>query len=315
MLFAKSAERCLPLALKQVHSLFAMDRPPRFTKAAGSHRLLVAGHRRLRSIWAAESVEVQTSVCRAISRASSVSTPGWTPPRDWVAHSRSRLVHTVDMRSMPWSRPAFSVAVISLIMFSLSAHAQAPTGKPDTAGAAAAEACERAARQTLTGKALHSVEVTFNAAPTVEPNLSSDSQIVLRGVARWRGASGIRSFNYSCTMDLRTSEAVGLVMRDSTPVAAEAAPARAPAEPDLSELSPAACESSAVEALKQRWPRISQISFDSATRSFRQQSTSRAELHGSGLAVPAPRSPFTLFEFDCEIDPRDGRVLRTSLSG
>jgi hypothetical protein len=233
-----------------------------------------------------------------------------------VAHERSRLVHTVGMRRTPSSpRPALLVAAISLIAMSLSAHAQAPADKPDTAAAAAAAVCERAARQSLAGKALRPLEVTFNAAPTVQSSLSSDSQIVLRGVGRWRGAGGVRSFNYSCTVDLRTSEAVGLVMRDLTPVAAEAAPARPPAEPDLSELSPAACESSAVEALKQRWPRVSQITFDSATRSFRQQSTGRAEFHGSGLAVPAPRSPFTLFEFDCEIDPRDGRVLRTSVLG
>jgi hypothetical protein len=219
------------------------------------------------------------------------------------------------MRRMPLSpRLAFSIAIISLIALSLSAHAQVPTGKSDTAAAAAAEACERAARQTLNAKALQPVEVTFNAAPTVRPDLSSDSQIVLRGVGRWWGASGVRSFNYSCSVDLRTSEAVGLVMRDSTPVAAEAAPAHAPAEPDLSELSLAACESSAVEALKQRWPRVSQITFDSATRSFRQQSIIRAELHGSGRAMPAPRSPSTFFGFDCEIDPRDGRVLRTSVS-
>jgi len=219
------------------------------------------------------------------------------------------------MRRIPLSlRPAFSVAFICLSTLSLSAYAQVPTGKPDAAGAAAAEACERAARQALAGNTLHPVEVTFNAAPTVQPNLSSDSQIVLRGVARWRGASGVRSISYNCNVDLRTFEAVGLVMRDSTPIASEAAPARAPAEPDLSELSPAACESSAVSALKQRWPRVSQISFDIATRSFRQQSASRAELHGSGRAVPAPHSPSTFFGFDCEIDPRDGRVLRTSLS-
>jgi hypothetical protein len=220
------------------------------------------------------------------------------------------------MRSTPrFFRPAFSALAISLITLSLSAQAQAPSGKPDTAGAAAADACERAARQALAGKDLRGTDVTFNAAPAVQPSLSNESQIVLRGVARWRGAGGVRSFTYSCTVDPHNSEAVGLVMRDSTPVAAEVAPARAPAEPDLSELSPATCESSAVEALKQRWPRISQITFNSATRSFRQQSDSKAEMHGSGLAVPTPRSPFTLFEFDCEIDPRDGRVLRTSLSG
>ena len=75
--------------------------------------------------------------------------------------------------------------MIGLIAGALSANAQAPTGKPDPAAAAAAEACERAARQELAGKDLHPVEVTFNAA-TVQRDLSNDSQIVLRGAGTAR---------------------------------------------------------------------------------------------------------------------------------
>ena len=209
--------------------------------------------------------------------------------------------------------PVVPLALIGLITLSLSAPAQQAAGKPGTAAAAAAQACEREARQALAGKGSNRVELTFDPAPAVQPSLSNDSQIVLRGVAHRRSASDVLSISYSCNVDLRTFE-VGLVLRDTTPVAAAAAPARALAQPDLSELSPAACESSAVEALKRRWPRVSEISFDSGTRAFRQQSTTRAELHGSGRAVPEPRSPSTFFGFDCEIDPRDGRVLRTSLS-
>ena len=217
-------------------------------------------------------------------------------------------------------RPAFplaSIALIALIALSLSAHAQEAAGKPvaaaAAAAAAAAQACERETRQALTSKGTGRVEVTFNAAPAVQQSLSNDSQMVLRGVARRRSANDVLSISYSCNVDLRSFE-VGLVLRDTTPVATAAAPARAPAEPDLSELSPAACESSAVEALKRRWPGVSEISFDSGTRAFRQQSSVRAELHGSGRAVPAPSLPSTFFGFDCEIDPRDGRVLRTKLS-
>jgi len=212
-------------------------------------------------------------------------------------------------------RAAFLVAFLGLIMLALSAQAQAPAAKPDTTGASAAEACERAARQALAGKGLRPAEVTFVAAPSLQPSFSSDSLIVLRGVARWRGdGADVHSISYSCNVDPRTSEMVGLVMRDTTPVAAAAAPAPAPVEPDLSALSPAACESGAAEALKRHWPRVSQISFDAATRTFQQQSTSKGELHGSGRAVPAPSAPATFFGFDCEIDPRDGRVLRTNVS-
>jgi hypothetical protein len=201
------------------------------------------------------------------------------------------------------SRRAAAAAWLGLSLLGPAAHA---------AGDAAEQACEQAARQALTAGATRPADVTFTVAPVVQASLSNDSQLVLRGVARWQGAGVIRSVTYNCNVDPRSSEVTGLVMRDSTPIAAVAAPA--PAEPDLSTLSPEACEARAAEALKQRWPRVSEISFDTATRSFRQQSGSKAELHGSGRAVPDPRSPPTYFAFDCEIDPRDGRVQRTSLS-
>ena len=92
-------------------------------------------------------------------------------------------------------------------------------------------------------------------------------------------------------------------------------PARGTLEPDLSHLSPSACEASAAAALKKRWPRVSDISFDGSTRSLSQESPAKAELHGQGRALPAPGSPHALFGFDCEIDPRDGRVLGTRISG
>ncbi|MEP7302755.1 MAG: hypothetical protein ABI699_14660 [Caldimonas sp.] len=212
-------------------------------------------------------------------------------------------------------RTALAVASLGLIALSHSAQAQAQDrpGRQGSLVSAAAQACERETRQALRGRGLAGVEVSFDAAPALQPGLSSDSQVVLRGTARWRRAGDALSIIYSCNVDLRSFE-VGLVLRDTTPAAGPAAPTRAPAEPDLSALSPAACESSAAEALKRRWPRVSEISFDSATRTFRQPSATRGELHGSGRATPAPGATPSVFAFDCELDPRDGRVLRTILS-
>ena len=48
---------------------------------------------------------------------------------------------------------------------------------------------------------------------------------------------------------------------------------------------------------------------------FQQPTASRALLHGSGQAMPNLGKPSRLFGFDCEIDPRDGRVLHISISG
>jgi len=209
-------------------------------------------------------------------------------------------------------RSALAAALGGLLV-TMPQHAAAQVAASKPVNADAIAACERAARQSLAPQAAHPPEVTFTTSAPAEPAMPGDSQLMLRGAGRWRAGEGLRSFNYNCTVDLRSGEAVGLVMRDLTPPAP--APARALVEPDLSHLSPAACESSAAAALKQRWPRVSQISFDSGTRSLVQDSASRAELHGQGRALPTPDAPSTHFGFDCELDPRDGRVIATRISG
>lgn len=220
------------------------------------------------------------------------------------------------MRRLPsWTRSAPVAAAIALGMSAWPAQAQNAAAKPETALAGTVAACERAAQQTLGTQAPRPVEVTFSGTPTVQPAAASDGQTVLHGAGRARGPAGVRTFTYICNVDRSTSEAVGLVMRDTTPAAPQTAAPRAAAEPDISRLSPAACESSAVQALQERWPQVAKITFDSATRSFRQQSANSAELHGTGRAQPAPELPAAIFGFDCTIDPRDGRVLRTRVSG
>jgi hypothetical protein len=142
------------------------------------------------------------------------------------------------------------------------------------------------------------------------------SQIVLQGEGQWREAAALRKFKYSCTLDPHSSEAVGVVIRQMGPPLAAQVESKPIKDPDLSHLSPSACESGAAAALQQRWPRVSQITFDAETRSLTQQSASSAELHGQGRARPAPDSPALVhFGFDCTFDPRDGRVIGTRLSG
>jgi len=225
-----------------------------------------------------------------------------------VADKGRRPGHTAAMPSL---RPL--AAACSLVLMSALAAAQ-PAARPAATNSEAAAACERAARQSLATQGTPVADLKFIGTPALQPGLSNENQVVLQGAGSWRAAGGQRSFDYSCNVDLRTPEAVGVVIRDTTP-ATESAPARARREPDLSFVSPAACESSAAAALKQLWPRVSQISFDSSTRSLSQESASKAELHGHGRALPSPGSPSTHFGFDCEIDPRDGRILGTRVSG
>jgi hypothetical protein len=191
--------------------------------------------------------------------------------------------------------------------------ASAPLAAP--AAAIGAE-CERAVRQALVPTSITAAEVRFSTAPSVLRALSSDSQVVLHGEGQWRDAAALRKFTYRCNIDTHSAGAVGVVIRQA------AAQPNAPAEPqpieepDLSHLSPSACESSAAVALKQRWPKVSRITFDTATRNLTQHSASRAELHGQGRAQPAPEPQVLVhFSFDCSIDPRDGRVVGMRLSG
>jgi len=176
--------------------------------------------------------------------------------------------------------------------------------------------CERAVRQALLPQALAAAEVRFSATPPVPRSPSDGSQIVLQGEGQWREAGALRKFKYSCTLDPHSSEAVGVVIRQMGSPLGTQAESKPIKDPDLSHLSPSACESGAAVALQQRWPRVSQITFDTETRSLTQQSASRAELHGQGRARPAPDSPALVhFGFDCTFDPRDGRVIGMSLSG
>lgn len=193
-------------------------------------------------------------------------------------------------------------------------HAQAPAAKP-AAGAEAVAACEQAAQQSLATKGAPAAELKFNGPPASQPSRSNDGQIVLRGGGSWRSAGGMRRFEYSCNVDPRAPEFAGLVLRDTTPAAAQARAAPAALEPDLRHLSPGACEASVAAALQKRWPRVSEIRLDSGARSLVQSSPTLAVLHGQGRALPLQGSPYTHFGFDCEIDPRDGRVLSTRVSG
>ena len=193
-------------------------------------------------------------------------------------------------------------------------HAQAP-GARAANNTEAVAACEQSVQQSLASKGAPAAELRFNGPPTSQTDRSNDGQLVLRGAGSWRAASGVRRFEYSCNVDPRTPEAVGLVLRDTTPVAAPARPAQGQMEPDLRNLSPGACEASVAAALKKRWPRVSEIRLDSGARSLVQISPDKAELHGQGRALPLQGSPYTVFGFDCDIDPRDGRVLSTRVSG
>jgi hypothetical protein len=181
--------------------------------------------------------------------------------------------------------------------------------------ASAVQACELAVRSTLRNSRGAAAEVSFNAPPAALPGSADGGDLLLRGAGRARSGGNARTFTYSCTYDTRADSVAGVVLRDAAPAddRAAAAPVRT-VEPDLSQISPAACESAAATALKRRWPSVGRIAFNAATRSLMQDSAGTAKLEGQGTAQPQIGSDVSShFRYQCALDAASGRVLALRL--
>jgi hypothetical protein len=199
--------------------------------------------------------------------------------------------------------PRVPLVIVALACLPCVAAAAEPPGANK-----AVAACERAVREALGNARGPAVDVAFNAPPQAVPGPLGATEQVLRGAGR----SKTRAFTYNCNVDAQSGEVSGVVVRDA-PGAQAANVARAPAEPDLSHVSPTACESAAAAALSRRWPNGSQIQFDPATRALQQDSATAATLRGQGSLRPQVAAPATHFSYRCELDPRNGRVLATRI--
>lgn len=195
-----------------------------------------------------------------------------------------------------------------------SAPASAPGAGPiaSVAQRAAATACERAAQDTLRSGRGPAVTVSFNAPASVVPGPADAVELTLRGAGRVQATSGARPFSFSCNYDTQADKVTGIVVRDAGTPAPVAAPR--PVDPDLSHVSPAACESAAADALSKRWPNVSRIAFNTDARQLSQDANGQAHLLGQGTAVPNFGEPATFFGYDCVIDARNGRVTGLQLS-
>jgi hypothetical protein len=191
---------------------------------------------------------------------------------------------------------------------------RAATGLP---AVGAAQACELAVRATLRSTRGASSEIVFNAPPAALPGAAEGSDVLLRGAGRARSGGNVRTFTYSCTYDTRANSVAGVVLRDAAPAGERTAAAPQPVrsvEPDLSAVSPAACESAAATSLKRRWPNVGRIAFNADTRSLVQDSAGTAKLEGQGTAqLQLGNDLSSHFTYQCALDARTGRVLALRL--
>jgi len=196
-----------------------------------------------------------------------------------------------------------------LLSAAIPCWAQGPASAPVVGTTAATAACEKSARETLRTLRGNGAEATFLGAPSLPPGSEGADDVTLRGQGRYRVGPGntMQSFSYSCTVNLRSAQVTGVVLRDAAAAAPKAAAASA-VEPDLMRLSPEACDSAAAGALKQRWPQATQVSFNGDARRVELDASGNALLSGQGTAIPSPGQPATHFSYRCEIDLRTGRI-------
>lgn len=183
----------------------------------------------------------------------------------------------------------------------------APAAAQTADTAKATERCEKEVADTirrLRGKEVR--ELQFVAARRVLLP-GSDGETGVRGEGRYRAGNGSSvTFSYGCAYQAATDETSGVVFRE---IGAPRAAAEKPFEPDLTNVSPEACESAAAAALKKQHPRVARINFGSDSRRMQPGENGRVELLGQGSVERATGMNLIPFSYRCEVDPRSGRIV------
>jgi hypothetical protein len=169
------------------------------------------------------------------------------------------------------------------------------------------QACQAAAVESLKKtRGKDADDVQFSGGARILNTPGSDEGTV-KGEGRYKLSGRLQRFSYGCAVNLATGATAGAVIQESGSSAAAAADT--PFQPDLSNLSPADCESAIALNLKRRYPRVGQISLDSESRRLSPGLDQRIVLDGRGAMQPAPGMLAVPIAYRCEIDPRSGRVL------
>jgi hypothetical protein len=204
-----------------------------------------------------------------------------------------------------------------------AATAQVPT---DTSASAAPHAdqtqtlqrCEAAVIDTLRKlRGAAAQDVQFLPGERVV-SVADETEVGVKGAGRYSarnaraGTSSGNRFTFSCTFNAKSDSASGVVLRE--PISAAAAQREAAWQPDLSRVSPEACESAAAQLLKNKHPRVASIAFEPDTRRLQPGPDEHILLLGQGAVQRAPGMNAVPFNYSCEIDPRNGRVLGVKTS-
>ena len=188
----------------------------------------------------------------------------------------------------------------------------AEASKPADAGKSAGDACENAVAETvrrMRGKEAHEVQF-IGARRALTPTPGDETGV--KGEGRYRSASGASvPFTYSCAYNAKTGATSGALFRET---GAGRASSEQSWQPDLTHVSPAACETATAAALKDKYPRVGRIVFGSDSRQLRPAPNAHTSLEGKGAVERAPGMSAVPFEYSCEIETRSGKVVGVKTS-
>lgn len=197
-------------------------------------------------------------------------------------------------------RPAVLVLSLCAAWPAVAAIAAADAAK-------AGDQCETKVAETVTRmRGKDAQEVQFVGAKRVLTP-TSDEETGVKGEGRYRSSAGRTTpFAYSCYYNTKSGETSGIVFRDAGGPANDAA---ANWQPDLSNVSPQACESAAAAALKDKHPRVGRIVLDADTRRVAPGPNGHLLLEGGGAVQRAPGMNANPFRYRCEFDSRGARIV------
>ena len=202
------------------------------------------------------------------------------------------------IRSLPF------LILLSTARVVLAAPVPTPTPATD---AKPAERCETAVADTIRemrGKEARDIE--FIAAQRSLLPATGDETTV-KGAGRYKTpTTGVHSFTYRCAYNAESNDTSGVVFREtgSTRPAVEKA-----WEPDLSKVSPDACETAIAATLKDKYPRVGRIAFDAETRRLQPAPNDDTWLDGQGAVERAPGMNSIPFTYRCAFQARTGRLI------
>ncbi|MEW6707286.1 MAG: hypothetical protein AB1430_20755 [Pseudomonadota bacterium] len=196
-------------------------------------------------------------------------------------------------------KPLSPLFAIALGLAALAASAA------DTDQNAAAQRCEESVSSTLQrvrGKAVQDVQfIGAKRALTVDGD-----DIGVKGEGLYRRAGASVPFTYSCAVNLKTGATSGVVFKEAPEALAEQSK---PWQPDLTNMSPEACEATVAALLKDKHPRVDGIAFLSDTRQLKPAGGALMSLEGQGTLKRAPGMNPNAFRYRCDLDPRNGKVV------